>query len=222
MANNGVKIYQDLMEYNTATGRPTGNIKPNDPSDPDYVAPIEDPTSCPLSSTSLALNLSDNPITDNSASVYDVNKTKSNLFLVIPALESGEVITIYFTVTLELYRSVTANFTDTTTSATITFMSNGVSVSPSITFGSSLTFNQNDMTGTSESRTIQAYITLSSTDNLSVSLNCASKVLNTASADSASSEAFIVFNHATVDSDEIVSILPEPRSLAVSASGDTV
>lgn len=46
--NNGMKIYTLLVEYSTLTGQPTGRTKPNIPSDLDYIAPVEDLTSCPL------------------------------------------------------------------------------------------------------------------------------------------------------------------------------
>lgn len=52
MANTGRVIYQNLEEYNVATGQATGVTKPNDLGDPDYVAPVDDSEepsiSCPL------------------------------------------------------------------------------------------------------------------------------------------------------------------------------
>lgn len=48
MANTGYVIYQNLEEYNVDTNVATGNVKPNDPSDPDYVAPVEDLQACPV------------------------------------------------------------------------------------------------------------------------------------------------------------------------------
>ncbi|SEW37513.1 hypothetical protein [Chitinophaga arvensicola] len=47
MPNTGKKHYALLVQYSTATGLPTGVVKPNNPSDPDYVAPVEDLESCP-------------------------------------------------------------------------------------------------------------------------------------------------------------------------------
>lgn len=47
--NTGYKIYTILVQYNARTGEPTGVVKPNIPSDPDYVAPVLDLTSCPAS-----------------------------------------------------------------------------------------------------------------------------------------------------------------------------
>jgi len=49
MANTGVKIVLTLKEINDLTGLPTGNTKPNDPEDPDYIAPSTDLTDCPIS-----------------------------------------------------------------------------------------------------------------------------------------------------------------------------
>jgi hypothetical protein len=46
--NNGLKIYTLLVEYSTLTGIPTGRTKPNVPSDPDYIDPVEDLTTCPI------------------------------------------------------------------------------------------------------------------------------------------------------------------------------
>jgi hypothetical protein len=45
--NTGEKGYTTLQEYNTTTNIPTGNTKPNDSGDPDYIAPIPDTASCP-------------------------------------------------------------------------------------------------------------------------------------------------------------------------------
>ena len=51
MANNGDKAWSNLREYDVDTGIDTGVIKPNVPSDPDYVAPVQDFTICPLPPT---------------------------------------------------------------------------------------------------------------------------------------------------------------------------
>lgn len=48
MANSGQKGWATLEEYVIATGVPTGATKPNVASDPDYIAPITDHTSCPI------------------------------------------------------------------------------------------------------------------------------------------------------------------------------
>lgn len=50
MANTGRKIYPWLIQVDDS-GMPTGLRKPNDPSDPDYVAPIVDYVDCPLPTT---------------------------------------------------------------------------------------------------------------------------------------------------------------------------
>lgn len=55
MANTGYVIYQNLEEYDVETGQATGNTKPNDPSDPDYVEPVEDLQACPVSTYYLFL-----------------------------------------------------------------------------------------------------------------------------------------------------------------------
>lgn len=46
--NSGTKVYTTLVEYSVATGQPTGRIKPNIPTDPDYIAPSTDLSTCPL------------------------------------------------------------------------------------------------------------------------------------------------------------------------------
>lgn len=48
MTNTGQKVFQWLIEINNVTGLPTGRRKPNDPADPDYIAPTTDYTLCPL------------------------------------------------------------------------------------------------------------------------------------------------------------------------------
>ena len=42
----GQKGWANLEEFDTFTGAVTGNTKPNAPSDPDYVPPVYDPTTC--------------------------------------------------------------------------------------------------------------------------------------------------------------------------------
>lgn len=51
--NTGTKVVLTLQEVNTATGVPTGNVKQNSPSNPDYIPPYEDVISCPVSYTQL-------------------------------------------------------------------------------------------------------------------------------------------------------------------------
>lgn len=46
--NNGEKVYTLLVEYNLSNGLPTGRVKPNLPSDPDYIASLIDYEVCPL------------------------------------------------------------------------------------------------------------------------------------------------------------------------------
>ena len=50
-SNTGKKIYKDLIEVYEDTGEPTGATKPNIPTDPDYIPPVEDLDMCPISST---------------------------------------------------------------------------------------------------------------------------------------------------------------------------
>lgn len=45
--NNGYIAYTLLVQYSSLTGAPTGLQKPNIPSDPDYIAPVYNPTLCP-------------------------------------------------------------------------------------------------------------------------------------------------------------------------------
>jgi len=46
--HTGVKIYTELKQYSSLTGQYTGTTKANDPSDPDYVMPVLDETTCPI------------------------------------------------------------------------------------------------------------------------------------------------------------------------------
>lgn len=46
--NTGYKGWTILEEYNVSTGVATGNIKANNSSDPDYIAPVQDENACPL------------------------------------------------------------------------------------------------------------------------------------------------------------------------------
>lgn len=50
MANTGRKIYQFLKEVDAGTMTPTGVVKANVIGDPDYVAPVQDYSKCPVSS----------------------------------------------------------------------------------------------------------------------------------------------------------------------------
>lgn len=92
MANTGIKIVLTLKEVNEDTLVPTGNTKPNNSDDPDYIPPSTDLTSCPISYTfdcpsSLAVtgisgnsityefNLS-NPVVNNPS----IGKVRVNLF----------------------------------------------------------------------------------------------------------------------------------------------
>lgn len=46
--NTGFRAFANLQEYNSDTNTPIlGSTKPNDSGDPDYIAPISDPSTCP-------------------------------------------------------------------------------------------------------------------------------------------------------------------------------
>lgn len=49
--NTGKKKYTSLYQYDGLTNQWTGLVKPNDPSDPDYVSPIIDYNVCPTTTT---------------------------------------------------------------------------------------------------------------------------------------------------------------------------
>lgn len=53
LINTGRKIYTTLSEKIVGTETYTGNTKPNTIGDPDYVEPVIDETSCPVSGTSI-------------------------------------------------------------------------------------------------------------------------------------------------------------------------
>lgn len=46
--NTGRLVYTLLIQINDRTGLPTGVVKPNVPSDPDYIPPIVDENACPI------------------------------------------------------------------------------------------------------------------------------------------------------------------------------
>lgn len=48
MSNTGEYKVAKLIEVNSITGLPTGNSKPNLPSDPDYIEPVTDYDRCPI------------------------------------------------------------------------------------------------------------------------------------------------------------------------------
>lgn len=56
MGYTGRVIYQTLIQYDVATGQPTGVVKPNTSGDPDYIAPFIDETACPTGTISLSNN----------------------------------------------------------------------------------------------------------------------------------------------------------------------
>lgn len=48
MANTGRLIYTTLVEVDAETNVPTGNVKPNISTDPDYIPPSYNLTACPV------------------------------------------------------------------------------------------------------------------------------------------------------------------------------
>lgn len=60
MANTGYKGWNTLEKYNVETGEALGETKANISSDPDYVAPVYDTTTCPIT-----LNLTISPSSTN-------------------------------------------------------------------------------------------------------------------------------------------------------------
>lgn len=52
MSNTGYKAFLNLAQYYVDSGEETGVLKPNDPLDPDYIAPFIDLAFCPLPSFS--------------------------------------------------------------------------------------------------------------------------------------------------------------------------
>ncbi|MBS0031615.1 hypothetical protein ACTJJ0_30795 [Chitinophaga sp. 22321] len=60
MPNTGKKYYALLVQYSSATGLPTGVVKPNAPGDPDYVPPVFDPMGCPPSGAKVDIRVNNN------------------------------------------------------------------------------------------------------------------------------------------------------------------
>ena len=52
--NIGIWIYTNLIEIDKNTKQPTGRVKPNIPTDPDYIPPVEDVEKCPIPTTFFA------------------------------------------------------------------------------------------------------------------------------------------------------------------------
>ncbi|WP_373399676.1 hypothetical protein V8V91_08465 [Algoriphagus halophilus] len=80
--NTGMAIYDFLEEYFTETDLPTGETKLNAPSDPDYVAPVEDFVSCPVSFggyTSGNLYIIMNPAINSNEEKVRINGTEYTL-----------------------------------------------------------------------------------------------------------------------------------------------
>lgn len=57
MTNTGRKIYTELVEVTSYTGQLTGRTKPNVPSDPDYIPPQQNTSSCPIQTATTTTQL---------------------------------------------------------------------------------------------------------------------------------------------------------------------
>lgn len=65
MPNTGRLIYTTLIEVDAETNEPTGNVKPNIPSDPDYIPPSYNMSVCPVSPVSYITTTTTQPIPEN-------------------------------------------------------------------------------------------------------------------------------------------------------------
>lgn len=92
--NTGNVIVNQLIEYNSVTNLPTGNVKPNDPNDPDYVtSPYFDTNSisgCPISYTTDCPTLLSG-LTGNTLSYELSLKTSTRLNPIISAISVTQI-----------------------------------------------------------------------------------------------------------------------------------
>lgn len=118
--NTGIKAYTDLEQYYLDNGTATGVTKPNNPSDPDYAAPVLDLTFCPLPSASPSVTptISITPSTTATPSVTP-SVTPTVTPSVTPSISITPSISVSISITPSI--SVTPSFTPT------------ISVTPSIT-----------------------------------------------------------------------------------------
>jgi hypothetical protein len=72
--NTGEKGFNNLQEYNTVTNIPTGNVKPNDSGDPDYIAPAPDTATCPNGADITTVTFGEN------LQIFNVNLHASGYF----------------------------------------------------------------------------------------------------------------------------------------------
>ena len=72
--NTGEKGYANLQEYNTVTNIPTGNTKPNDSGDPDYIAPAPDTATCPNGADITTVTF------DSALQIFNVNLHAAAIF----------------------------------------------------------------------------------------------------------------------------------------------
>lgn len=97
--NTGMKIVTTLQEVDANNGdAPTGNTKPNDLGDPDYITPYEDLTDCPLV-TSIACPINAVITFTNSLDTVEYEFSLPNSVINNPAIDKIEV-QGYNTVTL--------------------------------------------------------------------------------------------------------------------------
>jgi hypothetical protein len=208
-------IYQSNFNFN----RPNGDENLyliwdyiNKPEDPEP----EDPGTEERTQETINLNLTSNPVDDNSTDAYNREKILLDVFSTDPSLEPSEIVTVYFTVSLGISRSTSI---DTIATSRVDFYKNGSFVSATLTSGSQLFYDSNDMNGDLDSNTIEGYITLSASESLSVSLQCIAQVLNIGSQDMISSTATISFGTPTINNQNKLVEAPNAKSLQAIATG---
>jgi hypothetical protein len=114
--NTGYKAFANLEEYYLDNGIATGNTKVNDISDPDYVAPVYDPTFCPLPSPtpSPTPTISTTPsITPTVTPSVTTTPTITPSISITPSITPSVTITPSITPSVTITRSVTPTRTPT-------------------------------------------------------------------------------------------------------------
>lgn len=124
--NNGYKKYTTLIQVNSITGVPTGLSKPNYPLDPNYIEPVFDTNTCPMSTTTTTTSTSTSTTTTTTKikelvpRLYSIlNTENTDTKLRIETFEVGDEVPINATYKLNCYEhsiSVVSVLGDTTES----------------------------------------------------------------------------------------------------------
>lgn len=164
MSNTGFKAYTNLEQYYLDSGVATGLTKPNNPSDPDYIAPFLDLTFCPLPSATPSISTSVSVTPSISVSI---STTPSVTPTVTPSVSVTPSISLSISTTPSVTPSVSITPSITTSISVTPTATPSISVTPSITPSTSPGFAPNV---TSVSAGLQSCIGGSCSDYLAWSI----------------------------------------------------